>query len=135
MAGAGQIDGELVEAELAVGFGVVDGLATAGQAQLAVIRLLVQQSKRRGQGKKSLLQPVEGAAEPGAEAVQGSPDVAGPSVPGPARFAAARPETGQIPSPFIPSSQCHGDRRGGHHAGLWRCGSPMRERWGARVNR
>ena len=120
VAGVGQVHRrELVKAEPPVRLGVVDGLAAAGQAQLAIVRLLVQQGKRRGAGEQPLLQPVEGAAKPGTEAVQRRAEVAGglQLLRQPALLQRVL-ILGQIPAPLIAAAQAHGDRAGRQHAGL-----------------
>ncbi len=121
--GVGEINRrELVKAELAIGLGIIDGIAAAGHAQLAVVRLPVQQGKGGAplgeqRPRQTLLQPVEDATKQGTPAMQGGAEVAGglQLLPQPAllqRIAVL----GQIPATLIAAAQRHGDGFRRQHA-------------------
>lgn len=75
--GVGQIHRrEFVKAQLAIGFGIMDGLAAAGHAQLTVVVSLIEQLEGRVCAKQLLLQPVEGTAQPETIAVKRRAEVA-----------------------------------------------------------
>ena len=88
----------------------MDGLAAAGHAQLTVVVSLIEQLEGRVCAKQPLLQPVEGTAQPGTIAVKRRAEVARRlEFAGQPALVQLVTILGQIPAPFIATSQRHRD--------------------------
>ncbi len=123
MVGAGEEHrAELVEAELAVGLGVVDLLRVGRELEAGVVGLVVMQGERQLASEPVLVDVVEGAAKQWTELVDRSAEVAAGEqfLVQPASLEGAD-ITVELITPIAAGEQGIGDRLGGKHARL-HCG-------------